>query len=233
MRRLLGVLALLAVAVVLTVPAPVDSACCYFSAKDKDVLQPAQKAFITWDPAEKVETFTVQPRFEGNALDFGMVIPTPTQPKLHEMPRDFFKHLAVYSIMKKREMPHSQLLPQPVLAVFGRANRLGEAKNEKGAAADPASTRPKVVVLEAGVHDRHAARHHLVAAELVDHRSDASSERVVREGVVRARAARKARRRPGSRSSVASSSHVNQRSARTSAASRWSVASRGATTSAR
>src|SRR5262245_3640061 len=49
-----------------------DSACCYFSAKDKDILQPAQKAFITWDPVEKVESFTVQPRFEGNAADFGM-----------------------------------------------------------------------------------------------------------------------------------------------------------------
>ena len=48
------------------------------------------------DPAEKVETFTVQPKFEGNALDFGMVIPTPGMPKLHEMPKDFFKHLAVF-----------------------------------------------------------------------------------------------------------------------------------------
>src|SRR3954451_11606078 len=87
------------------------AACCYFSAKNADILQPAQKVFLTWDPEEKVETFTVQPKFEGNALDFGMVIPTPTQPKLHEMPRDFFKHLAVYSILKKRESPHSKLMP--------------------------------------------------------------------------------------------------------------------------
>src|SRR5262245_32479311 len=87
------------------------AACCYFSAKNADILQPAQKAFLTWDPDEKIETFTVQPKFEGNALDFGMVIPTPTQPKLHEMPRDFFKHLAVYSILKQRESPQSKLLP--------------------------------------------------------------------------------------------------------------------------
>jgi hypothetical protein len=72
------------------VSARTDAACCYFSAKNADILQPAQKAFLTWDPTEKVETFTVQPKFEGNALDFGMVIPTPSQPKLHEMPRDFF-----------------------------------------------------------------------------------------------------------------------------------------------
>ena len=44
-----------------------DAACCYFSAKNTDILQPAQKVFITWDPAEKIETFTVQPKFEGNA----------------------------------------------------------------------------------------------------------------------------------------------------------------------
>src|SRR5690349_5432418 len=88
-----------------------DAACCYFSAKNADILQPAQKVFLSWDPAAKMETFTVQPKFEGNALDFGMVIPTPTQPKLHEMPRDFFKHLAVYTILKKREFPESKLLP--------------------------------------------------------------------------------------------------------------------------
>jgi len=85
-------------------------ACCYFSAKNADILQPAQKVFLTYDPAEKLETFTVQPKFEGNALDFGMVIPTPNQPKLHEMPKEFFKHLAVYTILKKREMPESKLL---------------------------------------------------------------------------------------------------------------------------
>src|SRR5262249_28543936 len=107
-QLLLGAAALVA-ATFLT--PPVHGACCYFSAKDMDILQPSQKVFITFDPMKKVETFTVQPKFEGNALDFGMVIPTPTQPKLHPMPRDFFKHLAVYTIMKKREFAHSKLLP--------------------------------------------------------------------------------------------------------------------------
>src|SRR5215468_3068166 len=99
-RRILPLSA--AALAVMLAASPVHAACCYFSAKNADILQPAQKAFLTWDPVENIETFTVQPKFEGNALDFGMVIPTPTQPKLHEMPRDFFKHLAVYSIMKKR-----------------------------------------------------------------------------------------------------------------------------------
>src|SRR5438046_6777710 len=97
-------------------PRTADGACCYFSAKDKDVLQPGQKVFISWDPMEKVESWTVQPKFDGNAADFGMVIPTPTQPKLDEMPRDFFKELALYSLLKKREQPASKLLPpDPIL----------------------------------------------------------------------------------------------------------------------
>src|ERR1700676_2436698 len=93
-------------------PPKAESACCYFAAKDKDILQPAQKAFITFDPQENVETFTVQPRFEGNAQDFGMVIPTPSRPKLAERPRAFLKELAVFTILKKREQPESKLAPQ-------------------------------------------------------------------------------------------------------------------------
>src|SRR5262247_2722311 len=100
---------LLLAAFALSMSATSQAACCYFSAQNADILQPAQKVFITWDPVKQVEAFTVQPRFEGNALDFGMVIPTPTQPKLHEMPRDFFKHLAVFSILKQRQSPQSKL----------------------------------------------------------------------------------------------------------------------------
>src|SRR2546421_12173821 len=99
-----------ALALGLLMPVVSRAACCYFSAKNTDILQPSQKVFITWDPVEKAETFTVQPKFEGNALDFGMVIPTPTQPKLNEMPRDFFKNLAVYSILKQRAFANSKLL---------------------------------------------------------------------------------------------------------------------------
>ena len=127
-----------------------QGACCYFSAKNADILQPAQKVFLTYDPVEKVETFTVQPKFEGNALDFGMVIPTPTQPKLHEMPRDTFKHLAVYTILKRREFPHSRLLPLPPARPMSAK---GGAKSAPGGKSAPKSeARPlEVKVLEAGV----------------------------------------------------------------------------------
>src|SRR5207249_246021 len=117
-----------------------------------DVLQPAQKAFLTWDPVKKQETFTVQPKFEGNALDFGMVIPTPSQPKLHEMPRDFFKHLAVYTILKKRDFPQSKLLPQPpAVNFFAPAAPGGGAGFGGGYGFGMKKDEPTVKVLETGV----------------------------------------------------------------------------------
>jgi hypothetical protein len=54
-----------------------------------------------------------------------MVIPTPSQPKLNEMPRDFFKHLAVYTIMRKREFANSKLLPLLDPQDFERGAALG------------------------------------------------------------------------------------------------------------
>src|SRR5262245_11343992 len=151
MRRVLGLLALLALAGVVAGPAPVESACCYFSAKDKDILQPAQKVFITWNPTENVESFTVQPKFEGNADDFGMVIPTPSKPKLDEMPRDFFKELALFSILKKREQPHSNLLPMPQFFFGALPPGAPMAAAGVGGPGGGAPRPPAVKVLEAGV----------------------------------------------------------------------------------
>ena len=50
-RRLALLAGVFAVAVSAT---PAWSACCYFSAKNADILQPAQKAFITFDAATGV-----------------------------------------------------------------------------------------------------------------------------------------------------------------------------------
>src|SRR4051794_4468783 len=117
-----------------------EPACCYFAAKDKDVLQPAQKAFVTWDPKEEVETFTVQPRFEGNAADFGMVIPTPSRPKLDEMPRDFFKALAVFTILEPMD-----------LSKYKQQRFFYRGESDAPASAIATRTKKTVKVLEAGV----------------------------------------------------------------------------------
>jgi hypothetical protein len=137
-RRLLALSALFAAAL-WAVPQSADSACCYFAAKDKDILQPAQKAFLTWDDKEKVETFTVQPKFEGNAIDFGMVIPTPAKPKLDEMPRDFFKELAVFTILEPMDLnKYKNLYTRKSASSGDESARSGHKK-------------PTVKVLEAGV----------------------------------------------------------------------------------
>ncbi len=138
MRKLLLVLPLFGLALA-AVPRPADSACCYFAAKDKDVLQPAQKAFLTWDDKEKVETFTVQPKFEGNAADFGMVIPTPAKPKLDEMPRDFFKELAVFTILE----------PMDISKYKNPVRRLSNGGGDERFKED--NKKPTVKVLETGV----------------------------------------------------------------------------------
>jgi hypothetical protein len=138
--RVHGVLLAVAAGVALIAgiqPPAADSACCYFAAKDKDILQPAQKAFLTWDPVEKVETFTVQPKFEGNAIDFGMVIPTPSKPKLDEMPREFFKELAVFTILEPMDIAkYKQFL---------------YARKSKDGGADKEPRKPGVKVLESGI----------------------------------------------------------------------------------
>jgi hypothetical protein len=118
---------------------------CYFTAKGQDIRQPSQKVFITWDPKARVETFTVQPRFEGRAPDFALVIPTPSRPRLQPMPRDFFRHLAVFSLLQKRAFPQSRLLPPERLAVGGA---VGPALPGM---AETRSQIPDVAVLETGI----------------------------------------------------------------------------------
>jgi hypothetical protein len=140
MRRTLGLLTCLVLGLVVARAPVAESACCYFAAKDKDILQPAQKAFLTWDAVEKVETFTVQPKFEGNALDFGMVIPTPSKPKLDEMPREFFKELAVFTILEPMDLSKYK---------SARANRLFYGASDKGGGDDRKKNTVKVV--EAGI----------------------------------------------------------------------------------
>src|SRR4029077_11992480 len=97
------------------------------------------------------ETFTVQPKFEGNALDFGMVIPTPSQPKLHEMPRDYFKHLAYYTILKRREFAQSKLLPQFGPRGGGVVYALSAGKSEARDGQQAQTRAPEIKILEAGV----------------------------------------------------------------------------------
>jgi hypothetical protein len=137
MRKVMGLLALAGLPLLFGGMPSAESACCYFAAKDKDILQPAQKAFLTFDAVEKVETFTVQPKFEGNAVDFGMVIPTPSKPKLDEMPRDFFKELAVFTILEPMDLT--------------KYKRVLFAPKNGGGGVPETKPKPAVKVLESGI----------------------------------------------------------------------------------
>lgn len=115
-------------------------ACCYFAALDKDVTQPGQRAFISYDEEARSEAFTVQPTFQGNATDFGMVIPTPARPKLQEMPREFFKALAVFTILEPMDMKKFKSMRIYKSSAGGAQTRGGVDES-----------RPAVRVLEHGV----------------------------------------------------------------------------------
>src|SRR5262249_52238396 len=72
------------------------------------------------------------------------------QPKLDEMPRDFFKELALYSMLKRREQPHSKLLVEEYYNLAKNAKKPAQAgqQNEKG---DGGRRPPAIKILEAGV----------------------------------------------------------------------------------
>lgn len=131
--------------ILLVLSGSVRAACCYFSAKDRDVDQPSQKAFITWEPDQKAETFTVQPKFAGNAVDFGMVVPTPSRPKLDEMPRDFFRHLAIWTVL----LPVPQLIEDPLQEMVKTQKKKSTMRG--GAANGHTKNGHGVTVLESGV----------------------------------------------------------------------------------
>ena len=67
------------------------------------------------------------------------------------MPRDFFKELAVYSILKKREQPPSKLLPVPDFSVRRGVFAPTDAPRSTGSLGRVAPRPPAVKVLEAGV----------------------------------------------------------------------------------
>ena len=129
------------------------SACCFFVPVGKNVTQPSQRAFITWDGYKGVESFTVQPVFEGDANDFGMVVPTPSRPKLTPMPRDFFAALDAFTTLAPTPRDKFKLpdLGGGALGGFGGGGfgMAGGGGGKGGAVALPAP--PPVRVLEAGM----------------------------------------------------------------------------------
>ena len=77
-------------------------ACCIVYRGDP-VLLSYEKAAIIWDPDSKIQHFIRQASFEGQAKDFGFIVPTPSKPKVTEASASFFDFLAAYEPMELRK----------------------------------------------------------------------------------------------------------------------------------
>ena len=106
-------------------PAPARAACCYFAAKDKDVIQPAPEGLHHLGRQREGRDLHRPAEVRGQRPGLRHGHPHAGPAKLDEMPRDFFKELAVFTILKKREYPQSKLLPRPPAApaAFGAGGR--------------------------------------------------------------------------------------------------------------
>jgi hypothetical protein len=140
-----------------------------------DMSQPSQIAFITWDPEKKLESFAVQPRFEGNVGDFGMLIPTPSKPTIDELPRDFFKELAVFTTPVQRVLPASRLLLERDAGnlgnglLFRKGRDAAEAQAAPGAREGGSAVPPRKTTVEVlGVGQVGAFNYKILAAGRAD-----------------------------------------------------------------
>jgi hypothetical protein len=69
-------------------------ACAVARPHNQPVAIASETAIILWDEASKTEHFIRQASFDTEARDFGFLVPTPSQPELHEAGTEAFKSLA-------------------------------------------------------------------------------------------------------------------------------------------
>jgi Uncharacterized protein conserved in bacteria (DUF2330) len=68
-------------------------ACCTVYRMGEPVVNADQTVIIVWDAATKTQHFIRQASFQGDAEDFGFLVPSPTQPELSESGDDAFGFL--------------------------------------------------------------------------------------------------------------------------------------------
>ncbi len=129
----------------LAAPTRVHACGGFFGPAGRTITQPGQTVFITFDGDRHEESYTVQSQFSGNAVDFGMLLPVPSKPRLDEMPRDFFAELNVFTT----------LLPQDnnkyALSMRGGGGFGAPGAGGRGGAGGAAAGVPTVQVLESGI----------------------------------------------------------------------------------
>lgn len=69
------------------------TACCPAGPSGKPVVNADQSVILLWDAATKTQHFIRRASFQGDAADFGFVVPTPAQPELNESGNEAFPFL--------------------------------------------------------------------------------------------------------------------------------------------
>lgn len=64
--------------------------CCLAFSMSNPMSLVDEKAIIVWDAERKLEHFVRQASFEGEAADFGFIVPSPTEPKVAEAEEEAF-----------------------------------------------------------------------------------------------------------------------------------------------
>jgi hypothetical protein len=72
----------------------VASACCGVGPRGKPIRFGDQTNIVIWDPANKIEHFIRDAKFESDAPDFGFIAPSPSKPELSEASDAAFETLA-------------------------------------------------------------------------------------------------------------------------------------------
>ncbi|MFK7987204.1 MAG: DUF2330 domain-containing protein [Sandaracinaceae bacterium] len=89
---LAGVCGLTIVLTLVPTPAPVE-ACAAVWDQEAPVRITGEEALIVWDPEQRTEHFIRRAGFAGATSDFGFLVPTPSQPTLHEADAQVFTRL--------------------------------------------------------------------------------------------------------------------------------------------
>ncbi len=70
----------------------------------------AEEALIVWDAASRTQHFIRRADFQTSAADFGFLVPTPTEPSLHEVPDVLFERLAAATVPEPVEQDSYSVL---------------------------------------------------------------------------------------------------------------------------
>jgi hypothetical protein len=104
-RRIGFVLALAGAALVLGLFATPAPACCPAPPPGKPVVNADQTVIILWDAANQTQHFIRKASFQSDAVDFGFLVPTPSQPELSESGNDAFPYLQKLTEPEKKKVP--------------------------------------------------------------------------------------------------------------------------------